>query len=259
MHLAAHARVTCLGLPLPFPCARHRTQAHIEHLQKRLEAHESEHALLSAEKSALDARRIQQLLELAAYEADGEAGQTFGKPTSKVSAADGSEASDGGGDGAAAAEDGEAAEEPAAGRAASIGGAHGHGRRRGGELKRMASLEAYSRLFLEEDTLKPVEYTDFSRETVRTQLARSLGRHILADGGKEKRRYFDLVLNRARSALSHNVFDRFDDTLLEQLVLAFARSDLVRPPPRSNLGLANARRGEHSMPSSPQPDLLFCR
>ena len=230
------------------PLAR---QAHIEHLQKRLEAHESEHALLAHEKSELDARRRQQLLELATYyEAIGDvaAGRTFGKPTSKASAADGSEASENGagdgagdgagGDGEGPAGDGEVAESKAKGRAA------GHGRRRGGggELKRMASLEAYSRLFLDEDTVTTVEYTDFSREAVRTQLARSLGRHILADGGKEKRRYFDLVLNRARSALTHNVFDRFDDALLEQLALAFARLDLVTATGARTFVSQNTRR-----------------
>ena len=41
----------------------------------------------------------------------------------------------------------------------------------------------------------------------------------------ERRHYFDLALNRVRSAVTHNVFPRFADWELEQLVLLIARFD----------------------------------
>ena len=38
--------------------------------------------------------------------------------------------------------------------------------------------------------------------------------------------YFNLALNRIRSAMDRNVFDRVDDEQLERLALMFARSSL---------------------------------
>jgi hypothetical protein len=95
-------------------------------------------------------------------------------------------------------------------------------------VKEMQALEAYTRLFLEEDVASEESYPPFQREMVRAQLRRALSRNVLtAKNGPthEKAHYFDLVLNRTRSAVTHNVFPRFSDWELEQLVLLFGRFD----------------------------------
>ena len=93
------------------------------------------------------------------------------------------------------------------------------------ERKHMARLAAYTRLFMEEDLRAAVTYPPFDREGVRKQIRRALAPHVLADEASEKKRYFDLCLNRVRSAVSHNAFPRFADWELEQLVLLFGRFD----------------------------------
>ena len=89
----------------------------------------------------------------------------------------------------------------------------------------MARLAAYTRLFMEEDLRAQVSYPPFDREGVRKQIRRALATHVLADEASEKVRYFDLCLNRVRSAVSHNAFPRFADWELEQLALLFGRFD----------------------------------
>ena len=98
------------------------------------------------------------------------------------------------------------------------------GRRQRADVRRLQMLEAYARLFAEEDTASEA-FAPFNREAVRKQLHRALSQHALANGGHELRHYFDLALNRARSADAHNVFDRFEDWELEQAALLFGRFD----------------------------------
>ena len=96
------------------------------------------------------------------------------------------------------------------------------------ERKRLQMLSVYSRLFLEEDSAQQATYPPFVREETRAQLRRALSLHVLSTGddNSEKAHYFDLALNRARSATTHNVFPRFADWELEQLVLLFGRLDV---------------------------------
>ena len=90
----------------------------------------------------------------------------------------------------------------------------------------MASLAAYTKLFLEEDLRTEEHYEAFDREGCRAQLRRALSAHVLAGpASTERSHYFDLCLNRARSASTHNVFPRFADWELEQLALLFGRFD----------------------------------
>ena len=105
-------------------------------------------------------------------------------------------------------------------------GARG-GRRRSisEQRKHMESLSAYTRLFMEEDLAKQETYHPFDREGVRRQMRRALSAHVLTDLPEAKEQYFDLCLNRARSAGQYNVFPRFADWELEQLVLLFGRFD----------------------------------
>jgi hypothetical protein len=79
------------------------------------------------------------------------------------------------------------------------------------ERRRIAALDTYTRLFLAEDLAHEEQntYTPFERESVRRQLRAALSQHVTADGAEEKVRYFDVCLNRARSAVTHNVFDRY--------------------------------------------------
>ena len=93
------------------------------------------------------------------------------------------------------------------------------------QKKHTAALQAYQQLFMQEDLASVEEYPPFDREAVRRQMRNALKANVLADGSDEKTRYFDLCLNRVRSALTHNVFPRFADWELEQLCLLFGRFD----------------------------------
>jgi hypothetical protein len=93
------------------------------------------------------------------------------------------------------------------------------------DFERLRYFEAYSRLFAAEDAASKETFAEWDREAVRSQMHRALSQHVLMDDGGERRRYFNLTLNRVRSATTHNVFDRFGDYELEQLVLLFARFD----------------------------------
>ena len=103
----------------------------------------------------------------------------------------------------------------------------------------LASIEAYTRLFADEDTAE-VPFAPFEREATRKQLARAIAVHA---SDPPVWSYCNLALNRARSAMTHNVFDRLSDRRLERLVILFGRLDRdhdgVRgrfapsPPPRS--------------------------
>ena len=53
----------------------------------------------------------------------------------------------------------------------------------------------------------------------------ALSAHVLMETPAPKLKYFDLCLNRARSANTHNVFPRFAAWELEQLCLLFGRFD----------------------------------
>ena len=115
-----------------------------------------------------------------------------------------------------------------AGAPAGSEGAFARGRRRSlsTEMKRMATLAAYAKLFLEEDTKVERTYEPFNRDLVRVQMHRALSSHVLAsDVGGEMAHYFDLVLNRVRSALTHNVFPLFSDDDFEHALLLFGRFD----------------------------------
>ena len=103
-------------------------------------------------------------------------------------------------------------------------------RRRGAanDPKRMQTLEAYTRLFLQDDLKVEVTYPAFNREATRSQMHQALLAHVYEDDvdvSHDKRRYFDLALNRVRSAQTHNVFPRFADWELEQLLVLFGRFD----------------------------------
>lgn len=94
------------------------------------------------------------------------------------------------------------------------------------DMRRLRSMAAYSKLVAEDEAEPEETYAPFHREAVRMQLDNALSRHVLADDpAGERRHYFHMALNRARSAMEHNVFDRFGDWELEQLVLLFARFD----------------------------------
>ena len=64
---------------------------------------------------------------------------------------------------------------------------------------------------MSEDVAAEESYPPFHREEVRRQVHRALSLHVLTDGHEsdERRHYFDLALNRVRSASTHNVFPRF--------------------------------------------------
>ena len=94
----------------------------------------------------------------------------------------------------------------------------------------MQNLEAYARLFSEEDAKGKEEvYAPFEREQVRMQLHRALSQHVLGEAAQghadEMRSYFDNALNRARSAVTHNVFDRLETGSSSNSVLLFGRFD----------------------------------
>ena len=88
--------------------------------------------------------------------------------------------------------------------------------------RKLRSLGVYAKLFLDDDVRAEPVYAPFDREVVRTLLHRSLHREVRAG---EMRAYFDLALNRVRSAASHNVFDRFGERELREHALHFARLD----------------------------------
>mmetsp|Transcript_54163 Transcript_54163/g.89892 ORF Transcript_54163/g.89892 Transcript_54163/m.89892 type:complete len:436 (-) Transcript_54163:478-1785(-) len=90
--------------------------------------------------------------------------------------------------------------------------------------KAIEALGAYNRLFVADEKREPT-YTNFDREAALKKLLRALSIHVLADGDMKKSAYFTMVLNRCRSALTHNVIDCFADRALERLALVFGRFD----------------------------------
>ena len=93
---------------------------------------------------------------------------------------------------------------------------------------RQQRFEAYmQRLVAEQDAQGTVveSYAPFERELVRLTLEKAMKQHVIKGDAAEMGAYFNRCVDRARSAETHNVFDRFADWELEQLVLVFGRFD----------------------------------
>lgn len=100
-------------------------------------------------------------------------------------------------------------------------------RRELAEERHHRDVEAYERLFGEEDAAVQVVHTTFVRELVRARLHGALSAHVLknASHSDELSHYFDLVINRVRSAESHNIFDRYVNS--EFFILQSRQADAV--------------------------------
>ena len=228
---------------------RVRLERQVEALERRVAEHELTHSHLVDEQAHQDERRREELddvaersleeaaqategavgglatggLAAAGYGAPGEAGgwatpEPFGTPAEARRTPYSSNRADG----------------QAGGWAAALGGVHAkptpQGRRRNvnEERRRLQAIEAYARLVLEQEAAAvTMVYAPFAREAVRAQMRRALSNHVLTGRAAEDEvgHYFDVALNRVRSAATHNVFDRFADWELEQLLLLFARFD----------------------------------
>ena len=93
---------------------------------------------------------------------------------------------------------------------------------------RQQRFEAYmQRLVAEQDAQGTVveSYAPFERELVQLRLEKATRQHVIKGDAAEMGAYFNRCVDRARSAETHNVFDRFADWELEQLVLVFGRFD----------------------------------
>ena len=93
---------------------------------------------------------------------------------------------------------------------------------------RQQRFEAYmQRLVAEQDAQGTVveSYAPFERELVQLRLEKAMKQHVIKGDAAEMGAYFNRCVDRARSAETHNVFDRFADWELEQLVLVFGRFD----------------------------------
>jgi hypothetical protein len=93
---------------------------------------------------------------------------------------------------------------------------------------RQQRFEAYmQRLVAEQDAQGTVveSYAPFERALVQLRLEKAMKQHVIKGDAAEMGAYFNRCVDRARSAETHNVFDRFADWELEQLVLVFGRFD----------------------------------
>ncbi len=206
---------------------RKRLEQQVDELEELIASQSIKVATLQANQAGADAARREALAEAAGFvgvDSSAELGPPWGEGATGSPTA-GTLRSVLGSMGGLSPSPGSPSSPVAMPRASLAGVASAARQRRLADPSRLQRLEAYARLFAEDEARVVETYAPFQRELVRLQLEQVMAQHVMQNGGAEMSAYFNLCLNRARSAETHNVFDRFADWELEQLVLLFGRFD----------------------------------